>query len=129
MLVLATLAGARTWRLLAVDGAGRPIRWRFDNLVMGINPKEFRYGLMRPKRKNVSKMAWRRHTLASSLSKGYYCSYCSGFWYTAAWVATGLAWSDSWAWQLAAGSFAASYVVGHVGLHLDAGSIGEHDDD
>lgn len=115
MLVLSALAGARTFRLLAVDCIGRPIRWRFDSLVWSINPKSFR-GMMKPKRKHVSKLTWRRHRIAKSLAEGYSCRWCFGYWYTAAWVATGLAWSDTWVWQLLAGSLAASYVVGLLGL-------------
>jgi hypothetical protein len=127
MIALAVLAGARTWRLMAIDCAGKLIRFRFDSLVWAINPPALR-ATPYPRRKDVSKLNWRRHRVAKSLSEGYNCPYCLGFWLCLAWVGTGLAWSDTWPWQLAAGSFAASYVAGHLGSHLDAGNACDDDD-
>lgn len=120
MWVLAALAAARTWRLLAVDDAGSLVRRWFDALVWRITPQEAK-GIMRSvRRKNVSRVVWRRYSIAKSLGEGWDCPHCLGFWLAAAWVATGLVWSDSWPWQLAAGSFALSYVVGHLGASLDS---------
>lgn len=121
MWLLAGLASVRTWRLLVVDSAGRWVRYRFDSMVWMINPKAYRTSVIIPRRKDVSKWTYRRHRLAKSLAEGYNCPFCLGFWLTVAWVATGLAWSDTRLWQLAAGSFALSYVVGHLGAELDAG--------
>lgn len=115
MWLLAGLAAARTFRAFAVDGIGDPIRNRFNRAMDGLHgpPSDTR----RP----------RRRKLANSLAEGAYCVYCLPFWITLAWVGTGLAWSDTWPWQLAAGSFGASYVVSHVLARLEGDDIDDAD--
>jgi hypothetical protein len=121
MWLIATLAGARTWRLLSIDDAGYLARKYRDKLAWAINPPEFRrYKEISPRRKDVSRWTWRRQTIARSLLEMWDCPWCMAFWLTAAWVATGLAWSDTWGWQLLAGSLAANYIVGML-RQLDPG--------
>jgi thiosulfate reductase cytochrome b subunit len=112
--ILAGLAAARTWRLLAVDGAGQPARGLWHRLALKVHGDS---------------MAGRRYRIANSMLEGFYCPFCLGFWLTAAWVGTGLAWHDTWPWQLAAGSFALSYVAGHLGAHFDKDAIDEDEVD
>lgn len=118
VLVLVGLAAARTHRLLTIDGAGNFVRNKFDKLIWRIMPKESK-GLMPLRRKDVSKWTWRRWSLAKSLDEGFFCAYCAPFWYGLAWLGTGMAWGDTWPWQLVAGGFALSYVVGHVSSRID----------
>ena len=106
--ILAGLAAARSWRLLNTDGAGAPVRNIFHRVVVRISN---------------SRDSGIRYRIANSLLEGFYCPFCLGFWLTTAWVGTGLAWHDTWAWQLAAGSFAVSYVVGHLGARYDGEEI------
>jgi hypothetical protein len=105
--ILAGLATARTFRLWAVDGITKPLRRRFSALMARL------YG--------------RNERLAKSLNEGAWCPFCIGFWIALAWVASGLAWSDTWPWQLAAGSFAVSYVAGHVTSRLEGDDIDDAD--
>lgn len=58
--------------------------------------------------------------------EGLDCSFCVGFWATAAVMGAGsvLRWNRAWQWG--AGVFAASYVVAHVSSRLDAD--GDSDD-
>lgn len=126
VIALSALAAARTYRLLAIDGAGRYVRNKLDGLVWRITPKPMRATVMYPRRKDWTKWEWRRYSFAKSLTDGYYCSHCSPFWYGAAWLGTGILWHESWIWVLFAGSFAGSYISGHLGARLDSGSA---DDD
>jgi hypothetical protein len=95
-LLLVALAAARCWRLLAVDDIGDPIR----------------VGMSRATERLPDR-------LRTSLQVGWFCPFCLGYWISLGWVGSALAWGDHWAWQLAAGSLAVSYVVGHVGARLD----------
>jgi hypothetical protein len=42
------------------------------------------------------------------------CAWCAACWIAPPVVGSGLAWSDGWGWQLAAGSFAFSGVAGFL---------------
>lgn len=52
--------------------------------------------------------------------EGLDCSFCVGFWATAAVMGSGAALRWNRVWQFGAGVWAASYVVGHVSSRLDA---------
>lgn len=106
--ILAGLAAARCFRVFAVDGIGQPVRDRFDNTMV-----------------RFSKRAPR---LAGSLHEGAYCAFCFPFWITLFWVGTGLAWHDTWPWQLIAGALGVSYVVSHVLAALDADAVDKDED-
>lgn len=91
VLVLATLAGARTWRLIALDEIAEPIR-----------------KLMR---RGFYQLSIRGHDKkAEFLESGVECPYCLGFYLTAAWLGTGLMWGEHWLWLLIAGAFALNWV-------------------
>lgn len=51
--------------------------------------------------------------------EGLDCSFCVGFWATAAVMGSGAALRWNRVWQFGAGVFAASYVVAHVSSRLD----------
>jgi hypothetical protein len=106
--VLAGLAAARCFRVFAVDGIGEPLRTGFDNAML-------RFSKRTPK-------------LAESVHEGAYCVYCFPFWITLFWVGTGLAWHDTWPWQLAAGALGVSYVVSHALAILDAENVDKDED-
>lgn len=113
ILLVSALAGARMWRLTAVDEAGQPFRtmvWNFTNRLQGSSA--------RGKRSLGDKVA-------DSVWAGITCPFCWGFWLTSAFVASGLLWSDGWGWQLVAGCFAASYVSGQLAAWLDVVPIHE----
>jgi hypothetical protein len=93
--ILAVLAGARTWRLLAVDG----IAFRVRN--------------------GVDQIGW------PMLSEGWYCPFCLGFWVTSAWLLTGYLVGDTAAWLVTAGCFAASYAQAQLNAWLDVHPITE----
>lgn len=97
MLIVSALAGARLWRLFALDLAGKPLR----DLYFKIIPNK-------------------HYTLAQEAAE---CPFCSGFWITAAVFTSGLAWSTSWVWQLLAGVFAANYVGAELNAWLDSKPI------
>lgn len=82
--VLVLLASARTFRLLAFDTITQTPR---DYLEVYVFPH------------------------SKFLREGFYCKWCSGFWYAVGWTLSALAWSDSWIWQAFAIAFAANYVA------------------
>lgn len=102
LFVISGLAGARTWRVLAVDDIGEPFRNAFSKAMVQL------------RRLPGGKRA------ANSLIKGYYCPHCAPFWLVMAWLGAGLAWGDGWGYQLAAGSMGVSYVASHTLSRLDA---------
>lgn len=93
VLVVSALAGARLWRLFAVDAAGWPLR----SLYFGLIPNKW-FGVA---------------------ADGANCPFCMGFWITSAVFASGLAWSDTWGWKLVAGVFAANYIGAQLNAWLD----------
>lgn len=93
VLLLSALAGARLWRLVAIDDAGSPLR----TMYYGVIPNRW--------------FGW-----AESLLN---CPFCAGFWITSVVFALGLAWGDNWPWQLIAGVFAANYVGAQLNAWLD----------
>lgn len=114
MWLLAGLAAARTFRLFAVDGIGKPVRWRFHHAMEKLaGPGSWQATPRHP----------RRTRLAIMLTDGAFCTACFPYWITLFWVATGLAWSDTWPWQLLAGSLGVSYVASHVLAKLEGPDI------
>lgn len=112
ILLVSALAGARMWRLLAVDDAGQPVRtavWNLTNRLRGDKPSSL------------------NSRIAESVWVGWTCPFCLGFWATAAFVGSGMLWADGWGWQLVAGCFAASYVAGQLAAWLDVRPIHEGD--
>ncbi len=101
-MVIAILASARLFRLATVDAAGYPYRWAVAKVVNAVHPKS-------PK-------------VADEIDSGAHCSMCAGYWIALGVLASALAWSDSWGWQLVVGSLAVNYVAGHVNGALDADS-------
>lgn len=51
---------------------------------------------------------------AKHVAYGLTCPWCASVWAAVPVVASGLAWSPGWGWQLAAGALAASAVTGFV---------------
>lgn len=97
IILISALAGARLWRLAAVDAAGLPFR----NLYFRIIPNRF-------------------YKFADDLLS---CPFCAGFYITALVFALGLAFSATWVWQLVAGAFAANYVGAQLNSWLDVRPI------
>lgn len=109
MLILATLAAVRTWRLAAVDDIGFWFRSRWDDTWLRFAGPPVPDG-------------WDDHwrgRVCRSMREALFCPFCAGAWLSFAWVGSGLLWSDSTLWQLAAGGMAVSYLVGHAGAILD----------
>lgn len=125
MLLLAGLASARTYRVMTVDGIGDPVRNLWYKLVWHIDPPVHRRIKMATlRRKNVTRLEWRRYKVAKSLGEMYECRWCLGYWVSLAWVAMGMAWGETWPWQLAAGSLSISYLLGLLGaVEPDQGNI------
>jgi hypothetical protein len=110
-LTLAALAALRVWRLLATDDAGEPIRLLKDKTL-----RRMAGPLDRPYPGRILRTRLR---VAASLDEGYGCPYCFGFWLALGAVASALAWSDTWPWQLVCGTLSASWIIGHLGAQLD----------
>lgn len=106
IILLSALAGARTWRLLAVDDIALPFR----NLYY--------------------KLFGRWYEWADGLLT---CPFCMGFWVTAAWLLVGLLTGGHIVWVFLAGCFAANFVGGQLNAWLDVrpiedkSEIGDHD--
>lgn len=104
ILLIATLAGARSYRLVAIDTAGEPAR------------RVIRMLIFRLMRRGQDKKA-------DLIEEGAECPFCIGYWMTSLWVLTGLLWGTTLVWLLLAGSFAANYVGGQLNAWLDAKPI------
>lgn len=98
ILLVSAFAGARMWRLLAVDEIALPFRNRYYRVMS------------------------RWYDWADSLLR---CPFCMGFWLTLIWTLTGLAWGDTIWWWVAAGPFAANYVGGTLNAWSDVRPITE----
>lgn len=109
MLVLVILASARTFRLLTTDAITDGLRDRLDIWLGKYSSHAVQW--VPPRRKYMSDKEWRRYRQVKWLQELGSCKYCLGYWIAVAWTATGLAWSDTWAWKLLAISFAANYVM------------------
>lgn len=107
LIIVSALAGARLWRLFAIDSAGLPLR----NLYFRVFRKHYELA-------------------EEALS----CPFCAGFWITALVFASGLLFSATWGWQIVAGVFAANFVGAQLNAWLDVRpiedktEIGDHDD-
>lgn len=97
VLVLALLAGARTWALLTQD----------DITIRARDWLHNRQGF------------WTEEGAPSWWQEGFNCPFCFGFWITAGWIATGYFWGSSWFWLIPAGAFAANYIQAHLNARLD----------
>lgn len=107
ILILAALAGARTWRLIVVDGITEPVRkW--------IRSKLFRLQASGSKRKQM---------IGDKIEEGIECPFCLGFWLTAAWLAVGLASGGATWFILVAGAFACNYLGAQLNAWLDVKPI------
>jgi hypothetical protein len=96
VLLVSALAGARLWRLAAVDTAGLPFR----NLYFRVLNR------------------W--YALADEALS---CPFCSGFWITAIVFCSGLLFSSFLLWQIVVGVFAANYVGAQLNAWLDVRPI------
>lgn len=106
IIVISALAGARLWRLAAVDAAGLPFRNLYFRVLR------------------------RWYALAD---EALTCPFCAGFWLTSLVVVSGLLSSGCLLWLIVAGAFAANYVGGQLNAWLDVrpiedkSEIGDHD--
>ncbi len=104
LLLLAALAGARTYRLIAIDSAGEPARRLIRRLIFKLGKRG-------------------KDHAADLVEEGAECPFCIGFWVTSLWVLTGLLWGGTFVWLLFAGCFAANYVGGQLNAWLDVKPI------
>lgn len=110
ILILSALAGARTWRLLAVDDFGRPFRDVYYRIFNKDGWYEWADGLLT-------------------------CPFCMGFWVTGLWLLAGLLTGGHIIWIFAAGCFACNFVGAQLNAWLDVrpiedkSEIGDHDGD
>lgn len=114
LFALAGGAGIRTWVLLAHDSVGALPRTYYYRVLEALAGR----GSWSPTPEHP-----RRAALAQSLDRLLYCPFCLGFWTTLAWLGTGLAWGDTWVWQLFAGALALNWLFANVESVLNDRSL------
>lgn len=108
ILLISALAGARIWRLLAVDDIAMPFRNLYYRIFTG-----------------------RAYDWADGLLT---CPFCMGFWVTALVFVTGVLTSGCTLWLIVMGVFAANFIGAQLNAWLDVrpisdkSEIGDHDE-
>lgn len=108
ILLISALAGARIWRLLAVDDIGMPFRNGYYRIFNKDGWYEWADGLLT-------------------------CPFCMGFWVTAVVFITGILSSGCTLWLIVVGVFAANFIGAQLNAWLDVRpiedktEIGDHD--
>lgn len=125
MFVLVILASARTFRLLVIDSITQPLRDRLDNRLVIYSPHAYTH--TGPRSLDLHGKEWRRYRVAEWLREGASCPWCLGYWLALGWAVTGVLWSDTVLWQIAAISFAANYVAAVLHSMYDSLQSDEED--